>query len=79
MSDKTRDCEHGQLKRSCEICELKKENAELRAVIKKCIKRLSTVEHGWDDITYVAFCLEVAAEIEVDGEPLKESKAKKGE
>lgn len=30
MSDTPRDCEHGQLYRSCEICELKRELAAER-------------------------------------------------
>ena len=37
MNEKPRDCEHGQLARSCEICELKRELTEAReelAVIK---------------------------------------------
>lgn len=31
MSDPPRDCEHGQLARSCEICELKRELAAVTA------------------------------------------------
>ena len=30
MNEKPRDCEHGQLARSCEICELKRELTEAR-------------------------------------------------
>ena len=29
-----RDCEHGALRRSCEVCELKKELAEARRALK---------------------------------------------
>jgi hypothetical protein len=31
MSDHSRDCKHGQLARSCEICELERERDGLRA------------------------------------------------
>ena len=30
MSETPRDCKHGQLARSCELCELERENAALR-------------------------------------------------
>lgn len=41
MSDINNICEHGQLQRKCEVCELRAEIARLRSVCMECINTMT--------------------------------------
>ena len=43
MSETPRDCKHGQLARSCELCELERENVALREQLAEKDKMLKTM------------------------------------
>ena len=45
-----RDCEHGQLARSCNICDLER---ELKAVTEQCDKLLAALE-SWTPLEHAA-------------------------
>jgi hypothetical protein len=57
MSDTPRDCVHGHLARSCEICDLERELAAANAELEKCrpvFARLREVEAERDAATLTA-------------------------
>lgn len=43
-----RDCKHGQLARSCQICELEQELKEERQLSNQTIKRITLLLEEWD-------------------------------
>lgn len=68
------DCKHGQLKRSCNICELESENAALKAELAKCMEGLKIASncHELFESAHAKLDAETEAEIsklknQVDG------------
>jgi hypothetical protein len=61
-------CKHGRLARSCEICELERENAELRSCLKEAIAQFSYLHDGSSENCQPCNVIKRAKELVAKGE-----------